>query len=484
MLGRSTAPALLQVMRSLLVMTVLTLPVGAEYGGGLGTPESPYMIFTASHLDAIGTRPEDWDKHFELMADIDLAKYGLNEFHIIGTSDEGPFTGVFQGNHKTISNFRLSYEDRGYIGLFGLVQGSAARIKNLTLANPEVASDFGRYVGTLAGNLEAGTIANCHVRGGTVRGFSHIGGLVGRNDGGTITGCTASALVQGNSRVGGLAGQSYFGVVERCRADVEVVGLPPSYWVGGLIGECRIATVIECQANASVSGSSCVGGLAGESLTGAVERCRATGVACGSAKVGGIVGLNSGATITDCYTTAEVQATTCAGGLAGCNGPSCHCAVYEAGVVSCCYAAGRVAGAGSGGLVGLDDRGEVFDSFWDLDASGCTTSAGGDGKTAKEMATISMYHASGWDFVGEKANGTEETWYMPAVGGYPRLTWELDPGDFNADARVDFHDYGRLAAQWRHEDTGTWSDSSYGVPDGVVDMDDLARFAELWLAGR
>jgi hypothetical protein len=445
MLGRPIAPV--KGFCSWLVMTALVLPAGAQYGGGLGTAESPYLIFTASQLNAVGANPEDWGKHFELMADIDLKKYGPAEFHMIGTSDDGPFTGVFQGNHKTISNLRQSYAEGGCFGLFGFAED--AQIENLTLANPSIASDLGRYVGALVGDLEVGTIVNCHVRAGNVEGFSHVGGLVGRNDGGRITGCTVSAFVQGASRVGGLIGQSYFGVIERCRTHVEVVAPLSSYWIGGLVGECRIATVNECGTRGTVTGDACVGGLIGESLTSVIERCAMTGAVCGTTKVGGILGLNSGGSVTDCYATAEVKATTCAGGLVGCNGPSCHCTVYEAGVVSCSYAAGPVSGTSSGGLVGVDDRGEVLASFWDIETSGCTTSGGGDGKTAKAMASASMYLAAGWDFAGEKANGTEETWYMPATGDYPRLAWELADGDFNADLQVDFRDYSRLATQHR-----------------------------------
>ncbi|MBP7052351.1 MAG: hypothetical protein KBE65_15165 [Phycisphaerae bacterium] len=466
------------------VVLALALPVGAQYGGGLGTAESPHLISTAGHLDALGARPEDWAKHFKLMADLDLQKYGPTEFHMIGTVEEGPFTGVFLGNHKTISNFRRSDEEGGYSGLFGLVEGDGARIENLTLAYPDIACCYGRYIGALVGDLEVGTIANCHVHSGAVQGVAYVGGLVGRNDGGAISDCTVSARVEGTSRVGGLVGQSYFGVIERCRAEVEVLAPLSSYWVGGLVGDCRLATVSDCRVCGTVSGDACVGGLVGESLTGVIERSSMAGAVCGTTKVGGILGLNSGSSVTDCYATAQVKAATCAGGLVGCNGPSCHCAVYEAGVVSSSYACGPVAGASSGGLVGVDDRGEVFDSFWDAEASGCKTSAGGDGKTAKEMAVASTYLAAGWDFVGEEVNGTRETWYIPAAGGYPRLAWELAAGDFSGDARVDFHDYSRLAAQWRQADTDAWSDGDYVVPDGTVDYDDLARFAEVWLAGR
>ena len=466
------------------ILVTVAMPVAARYGGGLGTAESPYLIFTASQLCEIGNEPQDWGSHFKLMADVDLQDRDSDGFHIIGTSTEEPFTGVFDGNHKTISNLRLVNEFGFYEGLFGFVAGEHARIENVTLMNPSVVGEIGRYVGALVGGMEGASVVNCHVWSGNVRAFSHIGGLIGRNDGGTISECTVWARVQGTSRVGGLVGQSYFGTFERCRTEVEVLAPQSSYWVGGLVGELRQATVRECRTRGTVSGDACVGGLVGESYIGAIERCCMAGGVSGTANVGGILGLNSGGFVDDCYTAAEVSAESCAGGAVGYNGPSCHCAVYQAGVVNRCYAAGPVSGGNAGGLVGVDDRGEVVNSFWNTEASGWTASAGGEGRTTSQMADASLYLTAGWDFVGEKVNGTWDVWYMPAVGDGPRLAWELVDGDFNADVQVNFRDFSLLAARWRQEDSMDAPDSGYSVPDGVVDLDDLARFVEVWLAGR
>lgn len=84
-----------------------------------------------------------------------------------------------------------------------------------------------------------------------------------------------------------------------------------------------------------------------------------------------------------------------------------------------------------------------------------------------------MYLAVGWDFVGEKANGSQDIWYLPAEGGPPRLVWELAQGDLNADGRVDFRDFGCLAAHWRRTSAA-----------GFIGFDDLTSLADVWLAGR
>ena len=43
-----------------------------KYGGGTGEPNDPYLIYTPEQMNAIGAEPNDWSKHFKLMADIDL----------------------------------------------------------------------------------------------------------------------------------------------------------------------------------------------------------------------------------------------------------------------------------------------------------------------------------------------------------------------------------------------------------------------------
>jgi hypothetical protein len=57
----------------LLSIFLFSRPAEAKYGGGSGTADDPYQIATAAHLIALGETPEDYDKHFILTGDIDLA---------------------------------------------------------------------------------------------------------------------------------------------------------------------------------------------------------------------------------------------------------------------------------------------------------------------------------------------------------------------------------------------------------------------------
>jgi len=98
-------------------LSFFALPTQAQYGGGSGTADDPYLIFDANQMNAIGADSNDWDKHFKLMADIDLSSFTGTSFDITGT-ESTPFTGVFDGNGHTISNFTYTSTGRRNIGLF------------------------------------------------------------------------------------------------------------------------------------------------------------------------------------------------------------------------------------------------------------------------------------------------------------------------------------------------------------------------------
>ena len=86
---------------SAIVIASLLPCLSWAYTGGTGEPNDPYLIYDANQMNAIGADPCDWDKHFKLMADIDLSRFTGTDFNIIGYWDERgpnePFTGVFDG---------------------------------------------------------------------------------------------------------------------------------------------------------------------------------------------------------------------------------------------------------------------------------------------------------------------------------------------------------------------------------------------------
>jgi hypothetical protein len=358
-----------------------------KYGGGSGRPNDPYLIYTAEQMNTIGACKRDWDKHFKLMADIDLSNFTGTTFNIIGTDYDNAFTGVFNGNGHTISNFIYTSTNGKYVGLFGYISGANAEIENLGLIAPDVDAGTGECIGSLAGFLKEGTISVCYVEGGSVAGQYGVGGLVGYNGGGTITNCYSNAGVSGDIYIGGLVGRNYRG------------------------------TIINCYVAGSISGRDSVGGLVGYNYD-TISMCYATGSVDGDGySAGGLVGENEyGGTITDCYASGLVSVRyDNAGGLVGRNGR---------GRITNCYSTGTVSGNDNvGGLVGDNYKGLVIASFWDFQASGQDWSDGGTGLPTDQMQTMSTFTDAGWDFVGEIFNGTEDIWFMPQQD-YPHLWWE------------------------------------------------------------
>ena len=473
--GKLTIPILL-----LFAISFSALPVQAKYGGGTGEPNDPYLIFDANHMNAIGADSNDWDKHFKLMADIDLSGFTGTEFNIIGTGHfecspimicwfvGTPFTGVFDGNGHTISNFTYQYNGDEFVGLFGCVDGESAQIKNLGLRDVDINNtEYGLPIGSLVGLLFNGTVIDCYTQGGSVSGEYRVGGLVGQSDDpASIYNCHADVNVSGHGDIGGLVGTNS-GTISNCYSNASAIGvyyvgglagfnlgtITDSYSsgsvagykdVGGLVGENR-GTITNCHSKGNFEGEELVGGLVGVNSHGTITNCYATSRTSGGKYVGGLVGINTGiitncysadsvlgetlvggllgsnsGEISNCYSIGNVSGTTNVGGLVGRNGSE-----RFSGTITNCYSAAAVTGTTSiGGLVGINVNGTVTFSFWDVNASGLDYSDGGVGKTTVEMQTKSTFTDAGWDFVGETVNGPNDIWKICEGQDYPRFSWE------------------------------------------------------------
>lgn len=491
-----------------LVICLLGLPAEAEYGGGAGRPGDPYLIYTAEQMNEIGANREDWDKHFKLMADIDLGAYTGSGFKIIGSSSESAFRGVFDGNGKEITNFRYSSANKSNAGLFGYLKGPNAEIRNLGLVNPRVAA--GTYVGSLVGYADEGVFTNCYakgsrisgkesvggligyarygritscrVEGGSVSGNEEVGGLVGHNRDNKIEDCYSTCTVSGNEKVGGLIGRNSGGTITKCYATGKISA--DENHVGGLIGY-NSGPVTNCFAAGTVLGDRDVGGLVGVSMGSIANSC-SRGDASGEYSIGGLVGGNNGGTISNCYASGNAAGDRNVGGLAGTNS--------WPGRIAYCYSTGGVTGTTYiGGLVGSNSEGLVSTSLWDIQTSGRSNMCGrqdqgigcddSNGKTTAEMQTESTFLDAGWDFVAESINGTEDFWSICEGMDYPKLASQFLIGDFNGDSEVDLADFAIFAERWLSDDNNFfWCRGADLTNDGIVDFIDLKEFVENWLA--
>ena len=201
--------------------------------------------------------------------------------------------------------------------------------------------------------------------------------------------------------------------------NINVVG---SYYIAGFVGYANNNSQLNnCYTTGTINGEGYVGGLVGESrYNTSINSCYSLVNVNGNGYVGGLVGINSNnATINNCYSAGSVSGTY-GGGLVGLN--------YINATINNCYSVGSVSGTNDAGGLVCESNFLVYNSFWDTETSGQTTSDGGEGKTTLEMQSIFTYLDAGWDFVGESTNGTEEIWNMYSTenNGYPYLSWQYD----------------------------------------------------------
>ena len=272
------------------IHSVLGRPVLNENKeGGDGSPDSPYEISTADQLEnfrdlvnGANGNPAAWAV---LMENIDLSEIcgeSAGNWTPIGTNSSR-YSGNFNGQNFKISGLYIknTSSDTDYQGLFG-------------------------YLGTSGDNK--GTVQNLSVSGTVNSSGDYVGGVVGYNNGGTVTGCifsgSGSGSVSGYSNaVGGVVGWNDSGAnVENCynTGSVNVIG--NSSAVGGVVGYNGSSSTVEnCYNTGSVTSSdSPVGGVVGYNIS-SVTNCYNTGTVSGSGgHVDGVVGDNRG-TVKNCY---------------------------------------------------------------------------------------------------------------------------------------------------------------------------------------
>jgi hypothetical protein len=192
-----------------------------DFSGGFGEPNNPYLISTPNDLSRIGHNPGLMNAHFKLTNDVNMA----DTTHFIIGNALYPFAGTFDGAGHVISNF-YRYSSTGEMtkGLFGIVNGTGAEIKNVGLTDSYISGGGYQMVGLLVGRLLNGTVTGCFAERGRVEVFeSDGGGLVGSNVG-TISNCYANVYISGWVGVGGLV-QSNSGIISNCYSRGRVNGL-------------------------------------------------------------------------------------------------------------------------------------------------------------------------------------------------------------------------------------------------------------------
>lgn len=272
---------------------------------GDGSKERPYQIATKAQLMGLselaamgmkigvseGTYPGDYSgSYFELTKDIDL---GGMEWIPIGFYKNGSeinrgepesFEGYFNGNGKTISNFRLYRPSWDHVGLFGRVRNS--EIKNLTV-KPGYVITAGETAGILAGSVENSVIRDVRTAG-ALKTLGDTGGIAGEiSEGTVIENCTADhiAMDSGEEKetcTGGIAGRASESLIADCivnTGDSLNARIQGGGYVGGITGFQNDTDIFNVRVMGTIggTGSQSIGGVTGKYASGKLKVARFEG---------------------------------------------------------------------------------------------------------------------------------------------------------------------------------------------------------------
>ncbi len=149
------------------------------------------------------------------------------------------------------------------------------------------------------------------------------------------------------------------GLIENVTVDVT---FSASNYLGGLVAY-NTGTIRNCLTKGTANGtSSNVGGLVGDNNNGTINTSGSTAVVTGSSNVGGLVGRNyENGKITNCYAQGNVTGSSNVGGLVGYND---YYSYAYCPVIRNCYAAGKVNDGEGAGLVGKNNSGRIYNSYY------------------------------------------------------------------------------------------------------------------------
>ncbi|OUP78246.1 hypothetical protein B5F08_07070 [Anaeromassilibacillus sp. An172] len=313
---------------------------GGNYGGGNGTANDPYIIDDVTDLNTFASLVNSGTTNACAKLSDSFNVGAISDWTPIGNADH-KFTGVFDGNNKTIT-FNGSITDGDYVGLFGINEGT---IKNV------------KIVGTISTNTE----------------LAFVGGVAGLNRG-TITNCTNSAEISAtgaNSYAGGIAGVMQNGTIDSCKNTGAITVTVPNNSssdvtnheasAGGIVAFNYNGTVKKCEntANATITNNETygyTGGIVGNN-DGTINNCLNGGIVSNTNEdaanyAGGIAGnlftnkdTGSTATISNCLNT------NASGEVVGTNGTDSN-----AGTVTNSYYLSTVAGENNGATSVTNDQ--------------------------------------------------------------------------------------------------------------------------------
>lgn len=236
---------------------------------GVGTEENPYYISNEKQLFNIGDKFE-LSKHYFLIKDINL----VNTHSPIGhkDGDEYEFSGTFDGNYHTISNFKIAKNVKN-AGLFGIL-GQNGSISNLTVKDSTISGSFhraGALVGLNNGTLNRINVVNANIK--NTYSLGATGGIAGASQKAQYSATTPSIMrssvttdnnssIKSAGVVGGLVGITNATVIHACYTGILVENNGNNF-VGGFVGQFTATNdsyIRECYSISKVTGNASLSG--------------------------------------------------------------------------------------------------------------------------------------------------------------------------------------------------------------------------------
>ena len=246
-----------QTLKDIKRAKIITIqPFKLGFGGGVGTPDNPYLISEPQHLAELSQSSEDKDlmaSSYLQTADIDLSGTGLTPCG----RESVPFTGSYDGAGHKISNLAITVSGNG-AGLFGKIAGG--NVKDLDFIGARVSAS-GQNAGVVAGSLAGGSISGCRVDAGSevIAGGKAAGSIAGTVESGVVRECASHASVQANEFAGGLVGC----LVPRAGEKALVInGIFEPVFINGKLAGATVRTS---------SADACMGGICGDAKPASAE---------------------------------------------------------------------------------------------------------------------------------------------------------------------------------------------------------------------
>ena len=178
----------------------------------------------------------DFDTNVDGVMDANDAYWNDGEGWMPIGSSSVPFTSIFDGNGHQIRNLFINRSDTRFVGLFGIIAGESAQLRNIGLTGELMQVVGNSFVGGLAGYVNsAATIVQSYVTGAVTGDDWYVGGLAGYLSNSAINNSFVTGAVTGDDwYAGGLAGYlSNSSAINNSFATGAVTG---NLYVGGLTG--------------------------------------------------------------------------------------------------------------------------------------------------------------------------------------------------------------------------------------------------------